>query len=225
MDDTLYYYTPSFEEAFPRACKDVGVELDVSTPMSPKVLAIRQQFYDQQARYFKNNEKEFWVRSNKVVLDAMGITNPDLKFCRAIERWFFHNVKELPYPDVFESLSKLKGKGYKLILVTNRLWPARKNLTKVGLLPLFDSYFCAGEIGISAKTSEFYRNVLETIGAKYPGELLLLDDSLETLEIARDAGLEVLRMDRTRSHVENQSDSVTTVTTLISVVNLLPKIT
>lgn len=66
--------------------------------------------------------------------------------------------------------------------------PAAKEI----LDPIFDNIFSANELGLNKKDPQGYKIIAEKLGVK-PNEILFIDDSIENVKAAQNAGLQAVQ--------------------------------
>ncbi len=110
------------------------------------------------------------------------------KCCEIYEREKLQNL-EL-YPDVTDTLDKLKYLGLKLVIITDAdSHHALARLTRVGLLNYFDLVVAADTTGTKKPDPSHFLFALEALGIK-PGETLVVGDSIKRdIAPARKLGL------------------------------------
>lgn len=99
-----------------------------------------------------------------------------------------------PYPGVFKSLAKLRGRFTLACLSnTNELhWDLL--LQEVGVGPALDHHFASHLMGLAKPEAAAYRHVLTALDAR-PQEVVFFDDGPENVEAAKALGLDAHLVD------------------------------
>jgi len=141
--------------------------------------------------------EEYWIRWNLLILRRLGIEEDAEALAQTIaDRWWDY-ADVMLYPDVEETLQKLRVMGLKIGIVTNGLKSDyRQILEKVGLLDFFDVKVGIDNVGKMKPDRDIFLyalNILEVL----PSETLFVGDQLiEDYEGAKKAGLTPLLIDR-----------------------------
>lgn len=96
------------------------------------------------------------------------------------------------HPHVADFLAWARLQGRRVILVTNAHHKSLSlKMRHTGLDQYFDAIICAHEFGVPKEHPDFWRR-LRTRENFYPGQTLLVDDSIPVLRSARDYGIAYL---------------------------------
>lgn len=118
------------------------------------------------------------------VLQQWGIAEVDRSLCMSL----FEALRvRIPYsrplfPDALSTLAEIRQRGYRLGIVTNRLWggkPFHEDLYSIGLLDYFDLAHIAisGDLGLRKPNARIFEYALNALGAS-PRETAMIGDSL-----------------------------------------------
>jgi putative hydrolase of the HAD superfamily len=108
-------------------------------------------------------------------------------------------VRMRAYPDAEPALRSLRGRGLRLVVVSNWDCSLGEVLSRCGLEPLLDGAVSSAEAGSRKPDPAIFGPALEIAGCE-PGEALHVGDTAEEdVEAARAAGIRVLLIDRDRA--------------------------
>jgi len=141
--------------------------------------------------------EEYWIRWNLLILRRLGIEeNAEALAQKIADRWWDY-ADVMLYPDVEETLQKLRVMGVKMGIVTNGLKSDyRQILEKVGLLDFFDVKVGIDNVGKMKPHRDIFLYALNKLEAS-PSETLFVGDQLiEDYKGAKEAGLTPLLIDR-----------------------------
>ena len=141
--------------------------------------------------------EEYWIRWNLLILRRLGIEeNAEALAQKIADRWWDY-ADVMLYPDVEETLQKLRVMGVKMGIVTNGLKSDyRQILEKVGLLDFFDVKVGIDNVGKMKPDRDIFLYALNELDASPSETLFVGDQLLEDYEGARKAGLTPLLIDR-----------------------------
>ncbi len=101
-------------------------------------------------------------------------------------------VESAPYPGVRETLAKLKGRGHKLGVCTNKPHGMSvKLLAALGLEGCFEAVLGGDSLAVRKPHGGHLLGVLEAMGAE-PGDAVMVGDSENDVACARAAGVPVI---------------------------------
>ena len=84
-----------------------------------------------------------------------------------------------PFPGVFDFIERLRGRGYRVGIVTNGPARQRQWLDRLGFLPRVDAVAIAGEEDVRKPDPRLFRLALERAGGAAPAEVAVAGDSFE----------------------------------------------
>lgn len=99
------------------------------------------------------------------------------------------------YPDARPAMQELRGRGLRLVCVSNWDCALAEVLERVGLADEFDAVVASALVGARKPDPAIFAAALEAAGCE-PAEALHVGDSDDDVDGARAAGIEVLRIDR-----------------------------
>ena len=99
------------------------------------------------------------------------------------------------YPDVRESLAKVKEMGFPLGLVSNIASYRAGWLKEIELTPFFDTMALSCELGVTKPERAIYMAAVEGLGVK-PEECVFVDDVPPYVQAARKLGMATVRINR-----------------------------
>jgi 2-haloalkanoic acid dehalogenase type II len=161
--------------------------------------------------YGKVSYKEYWDRWDSLVLKHLGVSE-NRRFVREIQiRWFDHADCAL-YPDVKQTLSKLKQKGLKIGLISTAYEEDIDAISKkAGLeIDLFDIVIGANTIKEEKPHPDVFKYALEKLNVK-PEEALFIGDNIDAdYKGAENVGIHAVLIQRT----ESKTSGLRTITSL-----------
>lgn len=116
---------------------------------------------------------------------------------RALVR-LYSRVRDLwsiPDPQAFSVLEALKGRGYRLGVISNSNGTVEALLQQAGLHPFLDVILDSGRVGVEKPDPRIFQRALDEVGVK-PGEAVHIGD-LYSVDIvgAKGAGLHAILLD------------------------------
>lgn len=117
-------------------------------------------------------------------------------------------AREMPclYPDVHKALAELRGRGFRLALVSNIEHHQKHWIRELELEPCFDAMVLSCEVGFLKPGEEIYRLAAERLWVS-PGECIFVGDGLgDELQGAKAVGMMALRVDREIRHEREPRD-------------------
>jgi len=137
---------------------------------------------------------EFYVQWNMTILKHLGITHSARKLAEEIDRQWFNYSKIYVYPEVKDSLRRLKQTGLKLGVVTRGYeLDLEEILPRAGLKEFFDVRVGADTMGKGKEKRkphpEAFRYALKQLGVKPQQAIYVGDDFRIDYLGAKDAGM------------------------------------
>lgn len=147
---------------------------------------------------------DFWIKWNKIILeDLLILENTDFLARALAEEWWDNADVEL-YPDVRETLSRLKEAGLKIGIVTNGFEKDIEDiLARFNLADFFDAAVGTDTVGKPKPCKEIFLHVLRALKVKPPEALYVGDDLEKDYFGALNAGLRAILLDREDAVKEN----------------------
>jgi len=100
-----------------------------------------------------------------------------------------------PYPDAAPALAAMRGHGLRIVCVSNWDYELGAVLERIGLAAALDGVVTSAAIGARKPDPAIFAAALGVAGCTAP-EALHVGDSVEDVDGARAAGIDVLRIDR-----------------------------
>jgi putative hydrolase of the HAD superfamily len=186
-------YTTEIPEVYKRALEAHGITCSLEAISHAYKEAEKHLDIKKLATLFE----EYWVRLNLQILRRLGIRKNVRALAETIaDQWWDHSEADL-YPDVEETLQRLRSMGLKIGIVTNGLESDyRQVLRKVGLLDFFDVKVGVDAVGKMKPHGDIFLYALTKLEVS-PSETLFVGDQLrEDYQGAKSAGLRPILIDR-----------------------------
>ena len=90
----------------------------------------------------------------------------------------WHSEEEVPYPDVFSTLTELKQRGYKLGVVANQKYGTEQRLKNWNLLQFFDFIAASAELGMAKPEPAIFEWALKQADC-HPQNVVMVGDRLD----------------------------------------------
>ena len=192
---TLLHMDPPPWVIFAEFCREFGV--DVTPEQTFGAYERSEPWFTAHRDLYLTSPEAFWVEGNRVLLEALSITE-DLdhraavitaEFPRRMGGW-------KSYPEVPEILDTLRRRGLPLAVVSN--WdPGLSNLLeRLGLRDVFAVIISSAEVGVAKPNPGIFQQAVRSLGVA-PGETLHVGDLYDYDVVgARAAGLIPVLLDR-----------------------------
>ena len=115
------------------------------------------------------------IKSNKIKAIAFDLSGT-LIYYQGFDRERNFPIAFL-YPDVIDTLTELKTKGYILGIISNASEQIDQQLIRLGISDYFSIKVFSGELGFSKPDPRIYQKFIVDCSFK-PGEILMVGDSL-----------------------------------------------
>ena len=149
-------------------------------------------------RAHKEGARGFWQRLLERLAEHLEAPVPS-RFAAAelFHRFATPEAWEV-YPEVRGVLAALRNQGLRLAVISN--WDERLPLLleRLALTPFFDAVVTSSEVGVEKPDRRIVAAALTRLGVAPEGALHVGDSPLEDVEGAIAAGMEAVRLDRTR---------------------------
>jgi len=163
----------------------------------------RQEFWDYCDEHFFNTKLTFYDFIKKLIKQ------------KNLSKETFDKIEELwedakrhvdIFPDVVETLEKLKKK-YKLVLLSNTAEKeGEETIDRFGLKKYFDEIILSGQIGLAKPDPRVFRLVLDKVNIK-PEKVVMVGDNLEMDIIpARTLGMKGILVDSRKKYTEYKDE-------------------
>jgi putative hydrolase of the HAD superfamily len=199
LDGTLVFHEPDSFEVIVAFCAEIGQSLSPEAWRRGR-RERHQYFIDPVIREQLTtvSREEFWRQYNRHMLGAVGIQGDLDPLAEEIGRRFADIDMVYRCPDATcRTLAKLRTKGYRLGLITNREDLERFNaqLDEIGLRPYFDWMVAAGEAGVSKPDPAIFHLALKRAGVPTGQAVYVGDNYWADVVGAERAGLRAVLLD------------------------------
>jgi putative hydrolase of the HAD superfamily len=143
-------------------------------------------------------------RCGLVLADALGVSFP-------VTEALLASLVFTPYDDAAPALRALRGRGVRLVVVSNWDWSLHEVLARVGLASLLDGVVTSAEVGSRKPAVAAFERALELAGVPAVRAIHVGDSFEEDVVGARAAGIEPVMICRDARIVE---DGVRTISSL-----------
>lgn len=196
------------EEVFVTICRKYGVTVELE-----KVIKAYGIFVDENSDFSKKNKElyadnpvEYWRLCNRSILEFIG-AKADISFLAERMTSDFPSPREIQwkyFPDVPETLSRLKGMGFVLGVLSNFDASLKNELNELGLAHYFQMVMTSDEAGCAKPDPRLFHMALNKMAVN-PEEAIYVGDSYDSDVLgSRAAGLTPILLDR--KHVQGEVD-------------------
>ncbi len=196
IDDTLYD-TSGFAKLARKAALNVMIESGL--PLDQKeAYSLLRQIIDEKG---SNYSRHFNVLTKRVfgeekpILIALGMIT-------------YHNVKFAllrPFPHTISTLMYLKGKGYKLGVISNGITIKQwEKLIRLSIHHFFDEVVTSEEVGAEKPDTRIFKEALKRMGCKAKESIMVGDKFNEDILGALEVGMSAILVNSTLSRGEKE---------------------
>ena len=140
-------------------------------------------------------ERDQFHTAYRLILRALGISDPTEELVADILRPFEEDVGMEPFSDTVRVLRRLKRAGLRLGVVSDN-WPSLdRRFCTMGLRGYFDAFVISALVGSSKPCERIYRAAVEEIGIP-PEGLVFVDDRPVNVEAAEKLGMKGIVISR-----------------------------
>lgn len=132
----------------------------------------------------------------QIALDALAVDQPGLAQ-RFADHYTEHRVAAMQlFPEARETLAKLRGRGLKLVLLSNGHGESqRQKVTRFELAAHFDAVLIEGEMGVGKPDPVVYERAMDAMGIG-PGQTWIIGDNLRwEVVVPQELGLTAVWVD------------------------------
>lgn len=191
-DETLGYSDPAVYLEAAKHVQHLHPELDTRHILK----SMQQQWAKSDADWPKlrthEDEEAFWQVYCQELSERMDIP---LSTAQEIREYFPYWKFLRSYEDTEQVLITLREHGYTTAILSNTLPSMTPTLVALGIEGLIDHAFASCSLGVHKPDLEVFSRVAELLGNQ-PSEVLFIDDKLENVEAAQQAGMQALWIDR-----------------------------
>ena len=128
--------------------------------------------------------------------DALGIPVKSFVIDKLIGLWNKNRMLAKLYPETVQVLEELKGKKYKLAIISNTDQLITQVIEKFSIAKYFDETFFSCEMGLLKTDKKMFEQAIKKLGVK-KDDVVVVGDSIETDIVgAESAGLKAVLVDR-----------------------------
>ena len=198
--ETLIHPLPSFPELFSAVCAAFGLEVDLARlPGVTRALMAEVEERQKKGFTFTNDaekSRRFWLDFYRSMVREMGYAGEDGGLPFALYRTFSQPSNYGDYPDVRETLARLRERGYRLGLISNFEAWLEELLAGLGLDEFLEVTVISGREGFEKPHPRIYELALEKGGVAPQRALHVGDSPLSDYHGAREAGMRAVLLDR-----------------------------
>ncbi len=222
LDGTLRQSVPSFDETQFQLANELGAGL----PLASRMLGTRWTHYYwaqspellEDVKRFVEMEDDFWIHYWDRYLRALNL--PDQRAADLASSLFLamktgFKPENRLLPRVPETLQTLKDRGFIVGLVSNRSRPCQEECEQLGLLHYFDFAYVAAEVDAWKPDPRIFERALSLSGSTPDRTLYVGDNYYADVIGARNAGLQVVLIDREAVFPEANCVTIQSVEALI----------
>ena len=178
--DTIIYNKEGYGTFIERINEIIGIE------NKDKFSKLRSEWY-----ISRISEEQFFTKLLNEVNKPLAMLD------HMIAIWDGQLEAAVLYPETMFVLQTLKGRGVKLVLVSNTVPIGERVVKKLGLEKYFDLVFLSFQEGIKKPSPFVYKKILDRLNLK-PEEVIAVGDKLETDILGAETyGIKVILIDRT----------------------------
>jgi putative hydrolase of the HAD superfamily len=183
LDDTILDFSSGAERCWETACRQFAAELERTTPegLLAEIHRYRDWYWSDAERH-RRGRLDLRVARREIVTGALlqlGLELPQVAE-RVAEAYITARDAGLQlFPDSVATLTRLRGLGVRLALLTNgRAEDQRRKVERFGLAPYFDCIVIEGEFGVGKPDERVYRHALAQVQVA-PADAWMVGDNLE----------------------------------------------
>ncbi|MFQ6090025.1 MAG: HAD family hydrolase [Candidatus Bipolaricaulia bacterium] len=198
LGNTLIYMDPLPEELFAYLCREQ--ELEVEPEAVRRAYGKADNFYFGNVLNYKGRMEELWLEYDGIVLQELGIPDPDQRLARAISAGFREAHFWHLFPEVQEVLEKLRREGYKLGIISNADEYVEQILSWLKLPQYVDTITYSQEAEVEKPDPRIFHIAMQKAGTG-PEESIHVGDRYDADVVgARAAGITPVLIDRENNH-------------------------
>ena len=179
-----------------------GVGVDVNHDALAEAIAEADRRYHPLYYDYKGRMREFWLENNRLILERLGVRDPEDTLAKEIDARFMTGETYRVYPESHDALESLRRRGFGLGVLSNNTDGLLTILERLGLARCFDHVTYSQEARAEKPDPAVFRLALERAGCA-PAEAVHVGDSYEADVVgARRVGLTPVLVDRGDRHRE-----------------------
>lgn len=182
MGHTLAFPYPSWTDVYQKAYREAGIAIDwdtLHTVLEAVWGAVIAE--DASAAWEATqaaDERREWEIENEI-MDRLGITGNRRRIFEHVTAAFRDPANYRLFPEVPDTLTALRARGYTLAIVSNWNWHLPALCHELKLTPYFDAIIASARVGRAKPHPQIFHTALVETGAD-PGRTLHVGDSYET---------------------------------------------
>lgn len=202
MGYTLIYFQPTQEVIVQEALRGAGVERSTDEIRAAAEVVWGESYRDAVTVTFPATQAydcQVQAELERRLLAELGLQGGDeaLLRCRnAIEQRYSQPGVIRPYPEVVDVLNALRGKGYRLGIVSNWSWNLRDRVAQAGLDSHFELVWASAFAGCNKPHPDIFHQALARMAVRRDRALYVGDSYAHDVVGARNAGVDVALLDR-----------------------------
>lgn len=192
---TLLHMDPPPEVIFTDLCREVGV--DVTPEAVAGAYQRAEPWFGAHSELYVTSPEQFWLRGNRVLLEALGVTEDLDRRAEIITAEFPERQGDWrAYPEVPETLEALRRRGLRLGVVSNWDPGLEHLLERLELRAAFSVVLGSADVGVAKPDPRIFRLATSALGV-VPEQTLHVGDLYDyDIVGARAAGLIPVLLDR-----------------------------
>lgn len=214
MDDTLINHGHMTKPAWIKTAEKMTklFQLDINgTNLGKEIGNISESIFEDENKRPRGNYSPIQLRY-KMILEALD--NLDIELCEECIKYIINEYDDIKkelvcvYDDVFDTLMKLRDRGYILALLTNGDGEFQRNkIKRFNLESYVDKVFISGEMGVDKPKKEAYYMVCSQCKVK-PYEACMIGDNYLWEAVApKEYGLKSIWVNRVNKIIDdNKAD-------------------
>lgn len=216
MDDTLINHGHMTKPAWIKTAEKMVDKFSLSidgTRLGIEIGDVSESIFEDENKRPRGNYSPADLRYRMI---SEALTNLNISLCDECIQYMISEYdsikKELVcvYDDVFDTLVKLRNKGYILALLTNGDGEfQRAKIKRFNLEPYVDYVFISGEMGVDKPKKEAYDMVCEKCGVKANEACMIGDNYLWEAVAPREYGLMSIWVNRVNKVIEDNKANYT----------------
>lgn len=198
--ETLLHPHPSFHELFAIICADAGVDVTaedvegVQRRMAPHLVDLAEDTGVDNPSLAGADSRRFWTYLYRRFLEELGIEDESL-VTRLYERFSSSSSYRL-FDDALPAMTELRGRGYRLGLISNFEQWLEEMLVELEVGDLFDVAVISGVEGVEKPDPGIYRLALDRAKVAPEATVHVGDSPGLDVQPAREVGMNVVLLDR-----------------------------
>ena len=198
LGETLIYMDPLPEEVFASLCREQGIAVEPEAVR--RAYRKADSFYFEKMLEYRGRMDELWLEYDGIVLQELGIPDPDRRLARAISEGFREGRFWHLFPEVREVLVRLRREGYKLGIISNADEDVERILQWLKLPRLVDTITYSQEVGVEKPDPRIFQVALQRTASR-PDEAIHVGDRYDADIVgARTVGITPVLIDRGNNH-------------------------